>query len=114
MKFSIKDKIVAFFTSHFNPEYAVQLNRYSKVWNDKLLKLMKENEFVSDGKYTAKLGNVSIWIGNYPNACFHPYKTGEYEIKVRPSLMTIRLAKMQYDRQVKSQAQIEDEFIEAI
>lgn len=65
----------------FYPPCWYQQNIYSSVWHSTLIKLMSENSFNRIDKYTAKLGEVELWVSNYPYACFSDYRT---RIALRP------------------------------
>ncbi|NGM63544.1 hypothetical protein G5B30_16665 [Sphingobacterium sp. SGG-5] len=58
---------------------------YSPAHDSLLNKLMDEHEFTDFTRFTAKLGNVEIWISNYPHA------VGLYDMcqNSRPSRLTI-------------------------
>lgn len=71
-------------------------------WDHKLRELMKKHKFVpikslSGAVYNAKLGDVVVWVENYPYASFNPY---EPNIRVRPSRTTLVLAREKYLRDV--------------
>lgn len=79
----------------FTPSCWIQLHFYSKVWDVKLNSLMKDHNFREFGRYTAKLGDYTIWISNHPYGSFHP----EFDY-CRPSRATMlkAQAKLEADR----------------
>lgn len=58
----------------------------SKVWDMRLLNLMEENKWRVNDRYTACLGNIEIWIANYPYTSFNPCNTAG--LRVLPSRKT--------------------------
>lgn len=62
---------------------------FNKEWDKKLNELLDKHEFTEKSKYTAKLGNYTIWIKNYPYSCFMPYSESEGTAPFRASRLTI-------------------------
>lgn len=77
----------------FTPSCWLQNYLYSSNWDKLLNELMETHTFTNVTEYTANLGNVRVWIENYPYAAFTPDRS----IKVRPSRRTILKA---YDKLV--------------
>jgi hypothetical protein len=56
----------------FKPRYWIMLGKYDSVWDAKLNELVKDHSFKSEaGKYSdsicyVSLGDVHMWVGNYP------------------------------------------------
>lgn len=48
------------------------LDRYSAEWDATLLGLMDKHTFVRRSKQVAYLGDVSIWVANYPYSSMQP------------------------------------------
>ena len=65
-------------------------NLYSAPWDRKLNYLMSKHKFVFDGRSTARLGDIILWVDNHPCASFSPY--GPVNLRVRPSRLTIEKA----------------------
>ena len=56
----------------FTPSCWIQNKQYSKEWDNDLKQLMSKHQFTDRAKYTAKLGDFEVWIGNHPYASFRP------------------------------------------
>lgn len=78
----------------------IQLNPYSPEWEHDLRKLMAEHRFTEIRECTTMLGPLSIWIENHPYSSFRPYKSFEYDDRVRPRRITVLEAmdKLERDR----------------
>ena len=74
---------------------------YDKDWDNEFNVLLDEHTFSNIDEYTTKLGDTTIWIANYPFACFR-----KRYVNKRPSRLTILRAKKLLDRD-KLRAQIE-------
>lgn len=79
----------------FHPSTWLQNHEYSEEWDLELRYLMSRYPFTEIDFYTAKLGNVVVWIENHPYASFHRH--GD---RYRPRRSTILQAykKLQKDR----------------
>ena len=96
----------------FMPHYWIMLGKYDSAWDAKLNELAKEHSFKSEaGKYSdcicyVSLGDVHMWVGNFPYSFFaqvtiksiHSYRDGDRSIfyefqdnttQSRPSRLTI-------------------------
>lgn len=69
----------------FTPSCWLQIHPYSSIWDKQLNKLMETHTFTNVTGFTANLGNVRVWIENYPYAAFTPDRS----MTVRPSRRTI-------------------------
>lgn len=69
----------------FKPSFWIMNERYSEAHDKFLNRLMANNKFVMISKCRAKLGNVEVWIANFP------YGVGIYDLSnnSRPSRNTI-------------------------
>lgn len=85
----------------FRPNFWLMNDPYDKDWDNEFNMLLDEHTFSNIGEHTAKLGDTTIWISNYPFACFR-----KRNINKRPSRLTILRAKKLLDRD-KLRAQIE-------
>ena len=79
-----------------NPKWWTMNYNYSKQWDIVINQLLDTHKLQIIDQYRAKLGNIEIWISNYPYAScvlspLSEYKRGEFYIyrKVRPSRYTI-------------------------
>lgn len=70
----------------FMPNYWSINHRYSKQWDEKLNTLLNKHEFTDIDRYTAKLGDVEVWISNHPYGSFSVWGSGLY---FRPSRLII-------------------------
>lgn len=70
----------------FKPSYWLMNERYSKLHDDELNRLMDKYKFTRINGYTAYLGNTEIWISNFP------YGVGIRSVcqRSRPSRLTIQ------------------------
>ena len=69
----------------FKPKFWVMEHPYSKHWDIKLNEMLdKENNVKIVSDFTARVGGMDVWIGNYPYAYGNP-KT----LDIRPSRATI-------------------------
>jgi hypothetical protein len=70
-----KIKELLFALTH--PSFWIQNHPFNKEWEDEFNKLMLNHKFEQIGEFTAKLGNKTIWISNYPYASFsdHDFET---------------------------------------
>ena len=100
-------KIKDFFIVNFNSEFKFFGRPYNKQWNRKLKRLLRDNIFTNITEHTADLGEVKIWIANYPYTTFHEYfnirSTNQQREEFRPSKMTILKAKRKLDADIQSQ-----------
>lgn len=64
------DEIHRAFLVLITPGCWLRVGNYSQEWDDKLNELMKREKFKPIDKYTVRLGNLEIWIGNHPYASF--------------------------------------------
>lgn len=83
MKYTIKVLIT--------PSCWIRNYQTSKNWDKKFLKLLEENKWGSPDQYTACLGDIVIWIANYPYASFNPCSTAG--LRVLPSRKTAMYAR---------------------
>lgn len=74
----------------FRPNFWLMNDPYDKDWDNEFNMLLDEHTFSNIGEHTAKLGDTTIWISNYPFACFR-----KRNINKRPSRLTILRAKKQ-------------------
>ena len=74
---------------------------YSAEWDALLRQLMEENSFEECGPYTAKLGNVEMWVANHPYASFHTYPYSRVAC-VMPRRITVLKAGDKYRREKPS------------
>lgn len=84
------------------------LYKVSDQWDQIVLDRMGKYEFEIIDKYTVKLGDLSLWIGNYPYAylhdcniknddyCFIPKKETRYKAKKRIDLVFKKYLKETY------------------
>jgi len=66
------------------PSCWIQNASYSKVWDEKLIELLKIGTFEKLSECSAVIGGIEVWIANHPYASFTPT-----ELDVRPSRRTI-------------------------
>ena len=85
----------------FRPKFWLMNGPYDKDWDNEFNVLLDEHTFSNIDEYTTKLGDTTIWIANYPFACFR-----KRYVNKRPSRLTILRAKKLLDRD-KLRAQIE-------
>jgi hypothetical protein len=90
------EKIKIFFTFFFNNF----LYEYSEEWDKTLNELLKTEEpilgepnTIDNQYYIMWLGNVQIWIQNYPYGFGKKYVFGSKNVDVRPSKITIHKLK---------------------
>lgn len=71
----------------FMPNYWIMNEPYCKQLDQKISDLLDKEDFKYIDNYTAKLGNLTIWIENQPYACMMPY---QLKFTCRPSRLTIK------------------------
>lgn len=100
-----------------NPRWWVMNNSYSPNWDKKVNDLLDKYKFEPDGhtNITAKLGDLTIWLGNYPYAYGTLYNTNislRYTFTIsngpRPSRHTIWRMKRRYKLDMMSQEDARD------
>ena len=71
----------------FKPRYWIMSHEYNSEWDKKLNYLLDNHIFHSstDDGFTAKLGDKTLWVANYPYDCFIPYNA--YSLRYRKSQM---------------------------
>ena len=92
-------KLIKFFKNLqflFRPQFWIMNNPYFQIWDKELNLLLDTNNFTNIREHRATLGDVNIWISNYPYACFEDYATPANE-RVRASRLTILRAKKQLE-----------------
>jgi hypothetical protein len=87
----IKDTIAI-----MHPRFWVMLESYNEAYDRDLNNALDKYDFKAIDKYTADLGGVEIWIGNYPYSSMVPY-VRDCKLKIRASRRTILLAKRKLD-----------------
>ena len=87
----------------FKPSYWLIQNDYSADWDRILNNLLDNHRFTEIDRFTAKLGNRTVWMANHPYASFTPYRSiqeildGKPKLpEVRPSRLTIQRAYRQF------------------
>ena len=83
------------FLKSLTPAFWIMQGPYSDDWDKTLNRLLDEHTFTEQDGFTCKLGNLQIWIQNYPYSCFHPYVP---RLDVRAKRTTIIRAREQYER----------------
>lgn len=71
-----------------NPNFWFMNYDYDHNWDKKLNSLLNSKDFTNIDKYTAKIGEYTVWVENYPYACFKCIG-GEKIYSGRPSRYTI-------------------------
>lgn len=74
------------------PDFWIMNEPYSESWDKALNRLLDKYMFTDIDQYTAKLGDVEVWIANMPYSAFTPMSIGRSDL-VRPSRSTIARAK---------------------
>lgn len=87
-----------FFYFLFRPSFWIMLNPYDQAWDQKLNELLDKYPFSLLSPHTAQLGDVVVWISNYPYSTFRPY--GDLSLMVRPKRRTILKARKQLMRDI--------------
>jgi hypothetical protein len=54
----------------FTPSCWIQNESYNAVWDFKLNALMKSHRFTNWDGYTARIGEIEVWVANHPYASF--------------------------------------------
>ena len=61
--------MIDFFRYLFRPSFWISNNHTCIVWDAELCELMDDDADVSTiNKFTVKIGNYQVWVGNYPYA----------------------------------------------
>ena len=77
----------------FHPSWWRMNYPYSRQWDEKLNAALDSGSFYDYTTYTIKIKELTLWVGNFPYACFCPYRHN-----IRPSRKTIRRA---YNKLIK-------------
>ena len=94
-----------------NPRWWIMNDSYSPIWDKKINDLLDKYKFEPDGhkNITAKLGDLTIWLGNYPYAYGTLYNINNisYTFTIssgpRPSRYTIWRMKRRHKLDIMSQ-----------
>jgi hypothetical protein len=81
-------------------------NPYSKEVDAIINHLLDNYEFTKVDDYTAEIGGYSLWVGNIPYNCFGFYKTFEYNVRRRPSRLTIQKGRRKLRRFLEIQEEL--------
>ena len=80
------EKILIF----LNPSFWLMNDNYNHNWDKKLNSLLNSKDFTNIDKHTATIGEYTVWISNYPYACFKCIGCGSSSYySGRPSRYTI-------------------------
>lgn len=90
-------KIKEFLWVLMHPAFWVQTATYSEAWDKKLNYLIENHKFEYCNEHIAIIGNVEVWINNYPYGCMNPY---HQVMSARPSRHTIYKAYKKYIKDV--------------
>lgn len=60
------EKILIF----LNPSFWLMNDNYNHNWDKKLNSLLNSKDFTNIDKHTVTIGEYTVWISNYPYACF--------------------------------------------
>jgi hypothetical protein len=63
-----------------------QFHRYNARWDRELTELLRAQRFYEVTRFTAKIGDRTVWVENFPYSCFYPY---DYGLRLRPRRSTI-------------------------
>ena len=78
------------------PSCWIQVDKYSKDWDDILNKLLEKENFKDFGTHRAKIGNTEVWVSNMPYGAFSV--TLDNKTVLRPKRTTIFKAYEKYLR----------------
>lgn len=92
-----------------NPRWWIMNHSYCLNWDKKVNDLLDKHKFESDGT-TVKLGDITIWLGNYPYSYGQRFSIaiGSRTFGPRPSRYTIWRIKNRYKLDMMSQEDARD------
>lgn len=82
-----------FFFRLFNPSYWTMNYKYSKIWDEELIRLISEHDFVPVDRFFADIGGCRLWVENRPYGAMIPLN-----MRFRASCLTTSRAIRLYAR----------------